>query len=132
VNVVGRGLLVGQQVQRVGQRRPDHGVPVAARAGRAGEVDDQRRADRARRAAHEQAVGRLRDRVGADRLGDARRLAVEHGPGRLRRDVARGQTGTAGRQDKRRVARELHDRGGDPVGLVGNQPPLDFVTIGTK
>ena len=64
--------LAGEQLQRVLERRPQHGEAVAAAAGRAGQVDDERLAADAGHPAREQGVRRLRDRVGADRLGDPR------------------------------------------------------------
>ena len=83
-------------------------------------------------AAREQAVRRLRDRVGADRLRDPGGLALEHRACRLGCDVASGEPGPAGGEDERRLARKLHDRRRDLLSLVGYQAAIDFVTIGTK
>ena len=109
--------------------RAEDGVAVAAAAGRAGEVDDQRAAGDASDAAGQQAVRRLRDRVGAQRLRDSRRLAVERVARRLRRHVARREAGAAGREDDSRDGGELAERGGDLLSLVGDDAALDVVAV---
>ena len=87
------------------ERRPEDGVAVAAAAGRAGQVDDERATEDAGGAAREEPVRRLRDRVRPERLGDPRRLALEHGARRLGRHVARREPRAAGRQHERRRRR---------------------------
>ena len=124
--------VVREQLERVRERRLQHREPVAAPAGRAGEIDDERRTDDARRTAREQPVRRLRDRVRPQRLRDPRRLAVEHVARRLGRDVARREPRAAGREDERAPSRELADRRGDLIALVGNDPPLDVVAVGAQ
>ena len=102
---------------RHGSRRANRGGSRRAPGRRAGD------------AAREQAVRRLRDRVGAERLGDPRRLALEHGARRLGRDVARGETGAAGRQHDCGASRRA--RGSPPrsLALVGNHAALDVVAV---
>ena len=70
--------VAGEQLERVAQSRLQHGETVAAPAGRAGEVDHERRPDHACDPTREERVRRPGDRVGPDRLGDARRGAIEH------------------------------------------------------
>ncbi len=71
----------------------------------------------------------LRDRIGANRLGDPRRGALEHLRRRLRSDVAGPEAGAARRQHERRLLRELGDRLGDRVAVVGHDPALDLVAL---
>jgi hypothetical protein len=127
-----RGRIVGEKLECVRERRLQHREPVAAAAGRAGKVDDERRADDTRGAARQQSVWRLRDRVGPQRLRDSRRLAVEDVACRLRRDVARREPRAARREDETRTERELADRRGDPIALVRNDAPLDVVAVGAQ
>jgi hypothetical protein len=61
---------VGQEGERVTERRTQDGEPVAAPAGRAGEVDDERGADCAGGPAAEESVRRTGGGVGVERLGD--------------------------------------------------------------
>ena len=70
VRSAGARCLVGEQLQRVRERRAEHLEAVAAAARGARQVDDERRPATPRGRARE-AVRRLRDRVGADRLRDA-------------------------------------------------------------
>jgi hypothetical protein len=111
------------------ERGPQDGVAVAAAAGRAREVDDERAPGDPGGPAREQPVRRLRDRVGAEGLGDAGRLTVEHVAGRLRRDVAWGEPGAARREDQPRGRRELAQRFGDLLPLVRDDAPLDLVPV---
>ena len=67
----------------------------------------------------------LRDRVGADRLGNARSGALEHRRSRLGRHVTRPDAGAAG-QNHPALARELLDRLGNRSPLVGNDSPDDL------
>src|SRR5512132_3714996 len=108
--MLGRGA--GEQLERMTERGLDQLEPVAAAAGRARQVDDQRLTANARDPAPEQPVRRLAHGVGAQRLGDAGYGAVEHGLGRLRGEVARRDAGAAGRQHEPRSLRELSDRRG--------------------
>ena len=80
----------------------------------------------------QQAVRRLRDRVGADRLHDPRRLAVDDGERRLGSDVARGEPGAARREDDAHGGRELAQRGRDLVALVRYDAPLDVVPLAAQ
>jgi hypothetical protein len=126
------GLLVGEQLQRVGERRAENREAVAAAAGRSGEIHDERRAGDAGDATGEEAVRRLRDRVGADCLRDAGRLPVEHLARGLGRDVARREPRAARRQDEPRARDELAQRGDDPVVLVRHHTPLDLVALAAE
>jgi hypothetical protein len=74
-------------------------------------------------------VGRLRDGVGAQRLGDARSFAVEHVAGRLRGHVSWSEARSAGREDKSRARGQLAERVRDLLALVGNDPSLDLVVL---
>jgi hypothetical protein len=74
-------------------------------------------------------VRRLRDRICANRLGDPRRRPFQHLDRRLRRHVAGAKTGAAGREDENGVLRELHDRVGDPLAVVGDGASLDLVAV---
>ena len=121
--------FVGKQAERVLERRTKDGVAVAAAAGRAGQVDDERGACDSRKAAGQQAMRCLRNRVGAQRLGDARRLAVEHLACRLGGDVTWRQAGAAGGQDEARRRGKRAQRSRDLLAFVGNDPPLDLVTV---
>src|SRR5436190_4096466 len=114
------------------QGRPQDGEAVPAAARRAGEVDDQRPVADARDSAREQAVRRLRDRICANRLRDPRRRPLKHLGGRLGRHVAGAETGAAGRQDQNGLFRELHDRVGDGLAVVGDDAPLDLVTLSAE
>ena len=71
---------------------------VAAAAGRAGEIDDERPSVHAGDSAREESVRGLRERVGADRLRNSGRFAVDHRARRLRRHVARRHAGASGRE----------------------------------
>src|SRR5207245_2608472 len=77
----------------------------------------------------EQAVRRLRDRVGPDRLRKPGRTPVEHLNGRLGCHVTWREPGAARRDDERRLVRELGDRIGDGVPLVWHDPTLDLVAV---
>ena len=100
--------------------------PSRHAAGRAGQVDDERRPADTGDPAREQAVRRLRDRVGADRLGDPRRRTIEHLHRRLRGDVARTEARSARGEHDLGVVRQGNDRVGDRVALVRHDPPLDL------
>ena len=76
-------LLAREQLEPVGKGGLEDREAVAAAAGRAGQVDDERRATHAGDPAREEAVRRARDRVGADRLGDPGRGALEVGDGKV-------------------------------------------------
>ncbi len=71
----------------------------------------------------------LRDRVGADRLGDSGRVSLEHVARGLGRDVPRGDSGSSGREHDDRLLGQLDDRIGDRVPLVGDDAPLDLVAL---
>ena len=74
---VRRRRVARRELESVAKRGPEDGVAVAAATGRAGQVDDERRADEPGNAAGEERVRRPRDRVRPNRLGDTRCLAVE-------------------------------------------------------
>jgi len=114
------------------ERRAEDGVAVAAAAGRARQVDDERRPADPRETAAEQAVRGLRDRVGPQRLRDPRRLPVEDVAGRLGRDVARGEARAPGREDDAGGRREGAQRVGDPLPLVRDDAPLDLEAVGLQ
>ena len=111
------------------ERRSEDGVAVAAAAGRAGQVDDERAAEDAGGPAREKPVRRLCDRVRAERLGDPRRLALEHGARRLGCHVARRNPRPARCQNERRLSGKLLDRGCDLVRLVGDNAARDVVAV---
>jgi hypothetical protein len=111
------------------ERGPEHLEAVAGAARRAGEVHDERLPDDARQAPGEQAVRRLRDRVGADRLRDSGRLAVEEAGRGLRRDVAGTEPRPARRQDDPSLDGQLSQRCGDRIALVRDDPALDLVPV---
>ena len=96
------------KLERVRERGLQDGVAVAAAAGRAGQVDDERRADDAGDAAREQRVRRLaraRRRESPRAIpGASRSITVAR---RLGRDVARREPGAAGREHEPRVVGEL-------------------------
>ena len=98
---------------------------VPAAPGRAGQVDDKRRAEDAGNAAGEKPVWSLRDRVGAQGLRDAGDASLDDVAGRLGRHIARGDAGTAGRENNAAGGGELADRGRDVVPLVGHDATLD-------
>ena len=75
---------------------------------------------------------RLGERVGADGLGDPRRFALEHLQRRLGSHVARREARPPGRQHERGLLRELDDRVGDRVPVVGHDAPLDLVALGPE
>src|SRR4051794_8938366 len=109
MDVVGGGPLVGEQLQRMWQRGPEHRVPVSTGTRRACEIDDERPADRAGGAPGEQAMRRLPERVRAERLRNPWSLTIEDRPRRLRCHVARRESGTTGREHECGFARELAD-----------------------
>ena len=113
-------------------RRLQHGVPVAAAAGRTGQVDDEGAPDHARDPARKEAVRRLGDRIGAEGLRDPGSLALQHGARRLGRHVARCEPRAAGREHELGGRGELLDRRGDLVGLVGHDAPLDLVAVSAQ
>ena len=57
------------------------------------------------------------------------RLAVDHRAGRFWCDVARGNAGAAGGEHDRSGLGQLRDRGGDLLGLVRHDSPLDLVAV---
>src|SRR5579884_1983679 len=69
--------LAAEQLEGVGQDGTEDVVAVAATAGRAREVDDQRRAEQAGDTAGKQRVRRLVQALDADRLCDAGRLPLD-------------------------------------------------------
>src|SRR5439155_6327220 len=124
-----RGRLAREQCERVRERWLQDVESVPATAGRSGQVHDQRLPPHAGHAATEQAVRRLPDGVGAQRLGDTGRRPLDHGLGRLGREVAWRHPGPAGREHEPRAARKLPDRGGDPGPVVGDNPVRDIETL---
>ena len=123
------GRLIGKERHGMAERRTKHRVTVAAATRRAGQVDDERVADDTCDAARQESMRRLRDRVSAERLGNARRLALQHRARRLGCHVARSEARPARRQDDSGRRGKLFDRSGDLVGLVGNDAPLDVVSV---
>src|SRR4029450_1924620 len=102
-------------------------VPTSPR--RARKVDDQATASNSRDAAGEEPVRRLRDRVGAQRLGDPGSVALDHLARRLGRDVAWPQAGATCGEDEPGLFGQLRERVGDRVRVVGNDAPLDLVAV---
>jgi hypothetical protein len=63
---------------------------------------------------------------GKERVNETRRLPLEHVARSLGRDVARGQSGTAGRNDERRVGKGgRSNRRGDGGPIVGHDLNAD-------
>ena len=81
-----------------------------------------------RRPRREQPVRRLRDRVGAQRLGDPGHASLEHRLRRLGRDVARRHARAARRQDDAaRSGQSSRSAAAICVALVGHDAALDLV-----
>ena len=115
--------LASDEIHRVLDQVVEHRQPVAHAAGAAGQVDDQRAAADAGRAARERGARKPRVDRHPERLGDAGGLLVEHGAGGFGGDVARGEAGAAGGEDE---IGEVGvgpggEGGGDPDGLVGDE-----------
>src|SRR5205823_168099 len=85
----------------------------ARRLRRTGQVHHEGLADAARDAAGQHPVGRLRERVRAQGLGDARGLAVDHPARGLGGHVVRREPRAAGREHDVRFLRGLADRVAD-------------------
>ena len=109
-------VLVGEQPQRVLERGLEHREPVAAAAGRAGQVDDERRADgrRRRRARAARAASSRSSPPGSPRRSraprDRARAASPRGSrraarARCRRSSARAAPPPASSRDRRRDLR---------------------------
>ena len=111
------------------QRRPQYLEAVAAAAGRAGKVHDEGLTPHAGDPTREQRMRSLDDRVGANRLGDPGHGALEHLGRRFRRDVTRREAGAAGGQHDRGLLRELRNRLGDRVAVVGHDAAFDLVAL---
>ena len=69
---------------------------------------------------------RLRNRIGADRLGDAGCLPVEDAGRGLGGHVTGAETGAAGRQDDVGLVGQLLDRARDLVAVVGHDAAHHF------
>jgi hypothetical protein len=127
-----RRLLTGEQLQRMSERglKDREAVPAAAR--RSGQVDDERPASNSGDPARQEAMRRLRDRVGADRLSDPGREPLQHRRRSLWSDVARAKPRAACRQDEPRLAGELLDRFGNCVTLVGDNSAHDVEALAAQ
>ena len=121
--------LAGEELERVGQRRPEHLEAVAGAARGAREVDDEGRPDDTGEPAGQQPVWRLGAGIGPERLCDPGCWAVEKLGGRFRSDVARPETRSPRRQHDARDGCQFADGGGDRFALVGDDPALDLVAL---
>jgi hypothetical protein len=121
---------VGEEAHGVGDD-VDHRVEALDRAlRRAGCVQHERRADRARDPAR-QAAERVDE---PHRLGKARRLAVDHRLGAFGGQITRTEPGAAGRDDHAdKPVRHRSQRVGHVVGTIGDDVALhDRVALGPQ
>src|SRR5712691_4925003 len=125
-----RRRFSGQELQGVLERRPKNGEAVSTSTGRAGEIDDESVADHAGRAARQQRVRCLRDRVGTDRLCDPGHFALDRSQSRLGRDVPRRDARAACREHEPRLRCEIADRAPDLLLLVRHDAALDLEPVG--
>src|SRR5581483_4094950 len=126
--------LAGEELDGVGEHRQEDLQRFAHRARRPWEIDDERRADRARDAARQHAVGRLRERARAQRFGDARDLAVDDAARGIGGDVVRREAGATAREDDVRARTDrVEDRVRDLRDVVGDERAAhDGVTGGRE
>jgi len=120
-----RDPVARRKLEPVLERREQDGEAVAATAGRARQIDHERRAAQPGDASRQQRMRRSLARVRADRLGNPGRLTVDDPEGRFGSHVTRREARAAGGQDDRRRPGERRDRVLDPVGLVRDHATLD-------
>src|SRR3954447_14138916 len=129
LRLVVRCARAGEERKRVLERRTQHHVAVPAPARGTRQVDDEGGSAHPGGATGEQAVRRLRDRVGAQCLGDPRRDAVDDVECGFGCDVARPEPGAAGGQHERRPVGQLGYGLRNQVALVWNDAALDLVAV---
>jgi hypothetical protein len=125
-----RRWLAAEELHRVRKRRPQNLEPVAAAARRPWKVDHQRASAGARYAAGEEAVRRLRDRVGAKSLRNPRSNPFQNVTCRFGRHVTGSEPGASGREDDVGASGELADRRRDDSPLVRDDASLHLPAVG--
>src|SRR5882762_3442245 len=114
------GVSAAYEIHGVVEELLEYGEPFFHAVGRAGEIDDQRLAPRARAAAREPGTGKAGAGRSADSFGDAPCLTLENRSGGFRRHVTLGEAGTAGREHDIDFAgiRPPHELSRDAVRLI--------------